>query len=241
MKRSRMSSEEKDQRPNRLLVIVKRSWQQGGLVLVALAVERICDSLLSSNLSLWRTGIPGAQTGGDTSRQNYLVLAIWLLVILAAILAGPVWQRRLILAYTVLATLDLILAIFLLVATITYRPGQSAGSDLLGDSVLVWSINIVIFAIWYWMIDGGGPNARSTDSSKLDFLFSQETSDVEGWGHWRPTFIDYLYMAFSTGITFAPTDLVVYSHRGKILVMLQASSSLVILVVLAARAINVLT
>lgn len=102
-------------------------------------------------------------------------------------------------------------------------------------------MNILAFAVWYWEIDGGGPARRHPGRhSSTDFAFPQQQDDdglVEGWS---PGFVDYLFLAFNTSIAFSPTDTLVLSRRAKLLMMAQALISLVVLAVLAARAINTL-
>jgi hypothetical protein len=111
---------------------------------------------------------------------------------------------------------------------------------LLGYASLIWIANIVVFALWYWSVDGGGPAHRHPGRHcSSDFLFPQQQQDddgiVEGWS---PGFIDYLFLAFNTSTAFSPTDTLVLSRRAKLLMMSQALISLVVVAVLLARAIN---
>jgi hypothetical protein len=99
-----------------------------------------------------------------------------------------------------------------------------------------------MFSLLYWQIDRGGPGSRDTNAGRRpDWLFPQEsapTGDLPP--DWRPTFVDYLFLAFSTATAFSPTDILPLTHRAKVIMMIESSISLITLVVVAARAINVL-
>jgi hypothetical protein len=121
--------------------------------------------------------------------------------------------------------------------------GGTAAPALLRDAALIWVANILLFAVWYWEIDGGGPARRRLEHhSSTDFLFPQMATPTESpeTGPWAPLFVDYLFLAFNTSTAFSPTDTLVLSRRAKVLMMAQALISLVVIAVLAARAINTL-
>jgi len=120
-------------------------------------------------------------------------------------------------------------------------------SQLLRSATLLWVSNILVFASWYWRLDAGGPHMR--DKRKVHtngaFLFPQMTLEPamrkEMCGpHWRPGFVDYLFLAFNTSTAFSPTDVPVLSRWAKGLMMVQAAISLATLALLAARAVNIL-
>jgi len=119
--------------------------------------------------------------------------------------------------------------------------------ELLRSAAALWITNILIFASWYWRLDGGGPNERARTLGHTDgaFLFPQMTMDTEaklaaGEHEWEPNFIDYLFLAFNTSTALSPTDVPVLSRWAKVLMMMQAMISLVVIVLLAARAVNIL-
>jgi len=128
------------------------------------------------------------------------------------------------------------------------RHTESA-TDLLTSAAALWAINVIVFASWYWRLDGGGPNVRERQDAHTRgaFLFPQMTitpsaSDVtiaeeEGW---RPSFVDYLFLAFNTSTAFSPTDVPPLSPVAKLAMMLQSIISLATVVVLAGRAVNIL-
>jgi hypothetical protein len=121
---------------------------------------------------------------------------------------------------------------------------------LLESAAVLWVTNVIVFASWYWRLDAGGPNQRERRDAHLEgaFLFPQMTypsptsSDVtiaedEGW---RPHFVDYLFVAFNTSTAFSPTDAPVLSKWAKVAMMIQAIISFTTVVLIAARAVNIL-
>jgi uncharacterized membrane protein len=112
---------------------------------------------------------------------------------------------------------------------------------LLLSASLLWVTNILVFALWYWKLDAGGPLGREKAEFKSSFLFPQMTRPAaEADPAWAPNFMDYLFLAFNTSTAFSPTDTAVLSRWAKALTMLQSIISLAIIALLAARAINVL-
>ncbi len=118
---------------------------------------------------------------------------------------------------------------------------------LLLNAGLLWGTNIVVFALWYWQVEGGGPTERSQESANIyhkqaELIFPQLTmlEQRPEFADWRPSFTDYLFVAFNTSTAFSPTDTPILTTRLKILSMLQSVLSLVTIATLAARAINIL-
>jgi hypothetical protein len=112
---------------------------------------------------------------------------------------------------------------------------------LLLSATLLWITNILVFALWYWKLDAGGPLGREKADARSSFLFPQMAMQGDQRDDaWSPTFVDYLFLAFNTSTAFSPTDTAVLSRWAKGLMMLQSIISLSILALLAARAINVL-
>jgi len=113
---------------------------------------------------------------------------------------------------------------------------------LLRDGALIWLVNILTFAFWYWEVDGGGPGRRVHHGyHSSDFIFPQVTLQMHrGQKPWIPHFVDYLFLAFNTSTAFSPTDTLVLSVRIKLLMMIQSIISLTVLAIIAARAINTL-
>jgi uncharacterized membrane protein len=119
--------------------------------------------------------------------------------------------------------------------------------ELLASAAALWATNILVFALWYWRLDAGGPHSRDRRQEHTDgaFLFPQMTLSPPakremGEQNWSPNFFDYLYIAFNTSTAFSPTDTPVLARWGKVLMMLQSVISLTVLALLAARAVNIL-
>ena len=111
---------------------------------------------------------------------------------------------------------------------------------LLKSAVLLWTTNVLVFALWYWKLDGGGPTGRQLAGSESSFLFPQKMCPEECAPGWSPVFVDYLFLAFNTSTAFSPTDTAVLSRWAKGLMMVQSLISLSVIALLAARAVNIL-
>ena len=148
--------------------------------------------------------------------------------------------RMLTFAALALITVSLIASLIFLIQGIpSHREMPRA---LLRSALALWITNILIFALWYWKLDAGGPLGRDHSRCKIAsaFLFPQLSSDREHYEGWSPQFLDYLFISFNTSTAFSPTDTAVLSRWAKVATMLQALISLSILVLLAARAVNIL-
>ena len=116
---------------------------------------------------------------------------------------------------------------------------------LLRSAAALWVTNVLVFALWYWKVDAGGPTSRDRARGKRDgalhssFLFPQMTGTTRD-PSWSPQFVDYLFIAFNSSTAFSPTDTAVLSRGAKLAMMLQSLISLSIIALLAARAINIL-
>ena len=112
-------------------------------------------------------------------------------------------------------------------------------TSLLRCSVALWVTNVLVFALWYWKLDAGGPLGRAEPDAKSSFLFPQMLNEEGRDPDWSPQFMDYLFLAFNTSTAFSPTDTAVLSRWAKAGTMLQSLISLAIVVLLAARAVNI--
>ena len=146
---------------------------------------------------------------------------------------------------TSLVTAQMVLSVALLIAALPSH--REAPDALLVSAASLWTTNILVFALWYWRLDAGGPHGRDARVRHTSgaFLFPQMTLSPEGKlasgvDRWSPNFVDYLFLAFNTSTAFSPTDTAVLSRWAKILTMIQALISLTVLAVLAARAVNIL-
>jgi hypothetical protein len=148
------------------------------------------------------------------------------------------WTRRISLGVIAGMTVAVGASAFYLVQGLPKKEVQPL--DLLLDGALIWVINALVFTVWYWEIDAGGPHARKERGYRTeDFVFPQFSADDPKLGDdWMPNFIHYLFLAFNTSTAFSPTDTMVLSRPAKTLMMCQSALSLVVFGVLLARAIG---
>ena len=146
---------------------------------------------------------------------------------------------------TSVVTAELIVSVIRLVSALPSR--RESPAALLLSATSVWTSNVLVFALWYWRLDAGGPHGRESREGHLAgaFLFPQMTMSPEakaaaGQKTWSPDFVDYLFLAFNTSTAFSPTDTPVLARWGKALMMLQSLISLTVLLLLTARAVNIL-
>lgn len=154
-------------------------------------------------------------------------------------------NRRLGLLLSGLLTIGMVLSVVLLVGALpSHRQSPAA---LLLSAASLWFTNILVFALWYWRLDAGGPHGRDSRLRHAEgaFLFPQMTMpSVAGENDrepgWSPHFVDYLFLAFNTSTAFSPTDTPALARWAKAMMMLQSMISLTVLALLAARAVNML-
>jgi uncharacterized membrane protein len=116
------------------------------------------------------------------------------------------------------------------------------GKGLVLTALNIFLTNIIIFGLWYWEMDGGGPGRRLAAAKyEYDFLFPQNQHEEYRHPEWRPTFVDYLYVSSTNAMTFGPADTKPLSRRAKLLMLTQASVSLAVVALVAARAISILS
>jgi uncharacterized membrane protein len=118
--------------------------------------------------------------------------------------------------------------------------GQSAGPLLITGGA-IWLTNVIVFALWYWEFDRGGPVARANATRNYpDFQFVQMTSPQLAPMNWEPTFGDYAYLAFTNAAAFSPTDVLPLTRWAKMAMTVQSAVSIVTVVLVVARAVNIL-
>lgn len=145
------------------------------------------------------------------------------------------------LAMAVIIEISALVTIFYLIYEMVMHPHDVNGRMLLSSSVGGWMVNILTFSLIYWRIDRGGPEPRANNKDrKPDWLFPQTGVPEEAPAHWHPTYVDYLFLSFSTATAFSTTEVAPMTHRSKLLMMLQAAISMTILVIVASRAINII-
>ncbi len=115
------------------------------------------------------------------------------------------------------------------------------GRPLIFAGIVLWVTNVLLFGLWYWELDGGGPVARARSSPPArDFLFPQMTQAHIAPADWAPGLIDYLYVSFTNATAFSPTDTMPLSRTAKCLMAAQATVALVTIGLIVARAVNIL-
>ncbi|GHJ49201.1 hypothetical protein Cs7R123_65430 [Catellatospora sp. TT07R-123] len=113
--------------------------------------------------------------------------------------------------------------------------------ELLRDGGAIWVTNVIVFALWYWEFDRGGPAARAHNvCPPPDFVFPQMTNPELAAPEWEPEFVDYLYLSFTNATAFSPTDVLPMSRWAKLTMMTQSATTLVVMALVIARAVNVL-
>ncbi len=132
-------------------------------------------------------------------------------------------------------------SLFLLIRQLLFNPKGVTGVELLYSSVAIWLTNVIVFALWYWELDRGGPDQRMrAELGPPDFLFPQMSTPACARPNWSPLFIDYLYVAFTNATAFSPTDTMPLSAWAKTLMMLQSLAALTTIAIVASRAVNIL-
>ena len=132
-------------------------------------------------------------------------------------------------------TAGLVTAVIILILDLS---NFKRGFTLLRTAGLLWVFNVLVFTLWYWDTDGGGPRKRHEANHKaVDLMFPQQQDGKSG--QWAPDFIDYLFVAFTGATAFSPTDTFPLTHRAKLLMIVEASISLIIVAVLISRVANI--
>ncbi len=163
------------------------------------------------------------------------------------------WQEKTKIGRILGLSVNIIITVYMIISVgrivIAVLGGYISPSHLLFSSMTLWTTNILVFALWYWNLDAGGPYQRElTKGHRVSaFLFPPtqinfyDTPGLPSWiVNWEPGFIDYLFLAFNTSTAFSPTDTPVITRWAKILCMIQSLIALTIVIMLAARAINIL-
>jgi len=187
--------------------------------------------------------------------RHLIVGPIWLLPTLIVVLLVPTvvshrmgkrpLNRVLGMLISSVITVALIGSVVLLVRALPSH--KEAPLELLRSGGLLWLTNVIVFALWYWRLDGGGPTLRRErkEFGSRSFVFPQMQIEKSERGRfecegWRPNFVDYLFVAFTQSSTFGPTDAPLLARWAKVFTMIQISISLSIVVLLISRAVGVL-
>jgi hypothetical protein len=172
----------------------------------------------------------------------------WTLLAIELVLISPLWifwvtghtlsyRTTRLISFVLLGcvTAGLVTALIILILDLS---NFKRGFTLLRTAGLLWVFNVLVFTLWYWDTDGGGPRKRhEANHEAVDLQFPQQQDGKSG--QWAPDFIDYLFVAFTGATAFSPTDTFPLTHRAKLLMMIEASISLIIVAVLISRVANI--
>ena len=205
----------------------------------------------------WQALLAMAAVGGVylALPRELVIGPTWLLPTVIAVLLAPTilthrvgrhsFNHALGIVNNGIITVALIGSVSLLVATLASH--KQAPLRLLRSGAELWLTNVLVFSLWYWRLDGGGPNVRDKhpEFGSRSFVFPQmqiEKSERERFGveHWRPGFVDYLFISFTQSSTFGPTDAPLLARWVKLLAIVQIFISLSIVILLISRAGGVL-
>lgn len=134
-------------------------------------------------------------------------------------------------------------SLFGVLHALLYGAKGATGQTLLIDALNIWITNVIVFALWFWNLDRGGPVRRLRDQTVQpdDFQFPQTAGKLPGYPRWTPGFFDYVFVSYTNATAFSPTDTMPLSIRAKLLFMVQSFASLLTVGLLAARAVNILS
>jgi uncharacterized membrane protein len=204
-------------------------WQVQGTLLVAIGLQ---------------FALPKRLTAGPTWLVPTLegVLLIGLAIASPKRLEGEHTRRRaLALSLIALVSAANVFSLWELTHHLLHSRHPVGGRELIIAGMLVWLTNFLIFALWYWELDRGGPGKRASGQDQApDFLFPQLTDDRIEPLNWRPQFIDYLYVSLTNATAFSPTDTMPLTPMAKSVMGVQSLVSLVTIGLIISRAVNIL-
>ena len=122
--------------------------------------------------------------------------------------------------------------------------GKLSGHELIFSAAQIWLTNVLLFGLWYWELDRGGPGQRAHTANPRppDFLFPQMVNpEATGGAGWRPNMIDYVYVSFTNALAFSPTDTMPLTRWAKTLMLVQSLAALITVAIVAARAVNIIS
>lgn len=183
----------------------------------------------------------------EATRIGYPLLLLLFLVALTIGDPGRIdqesrWLRVLTGLMIITITVATAAAVVRLVVGILQSAAFTSPAELLTIGGIVWITNVIAFSFWYWHLDRGGPAARARGSEAVPpaFRFPEESIPESVQAGWFPQYVDYLALSFNTATAFSPSDVSAIRHWSKLTLMLEAMISLVLVVLVVARAVNVL-
>lgn len=183
-----------------------------------------------------------------TIGPRFLLPAVEGVLLIALIMIAPAratvrrrGERRFALAVIATVSLVTIVLVIRLVHQLVNGGSGVHGRPLVLSGAVLWVTNVLLFAVWYWEMDRGGPVARYQGTNEIvDFQFPQMDSPQFAPDRWRPGFLDYLYLSLTNSTAFSPTDTLPLTHTAKITMAIQGVTALLIVGLVIARAVNIL-
>jgi uncharacterized membrane protein len=183
-----------------------------------------------------------------TIKPAWVIPALEVVALVGLMAASPsprmrhsLLRRRLSLSLTALVTAANTYSLAML-CHFLLRGGQASGHALIGSGAVLWVTNVLLFGVWFWQLDSGGPLARARQRHPHpDFLFVQMTERRFAAPDWEPTLLDYLYTSFTNATAFSPTDTMPLTPMAKSLMAAQSLTALVTVGLVVARAVNILS
>jgi uncharacterized membrane protein len=195
---------------------------------------------------LLRATLPPQLRNGDAA----WVLTVLLVILLVALIVGDPgridrdrpWLHNLTSVIIGIITLaNAGAAIRLVVGIVDVSNFTQNAKTLLAAGAAIWLTNIIVFALWYWNLDRGGPAARAAGTASVPALIFPEMLHPQHVGKdWSPTFVDYFHFSFATAAAFSPTDVSAVKTWAKLMLMAESAISLIVGILVVARAVNIL-
>ena len=225
-----MTEDSADSQPHGSSRVGEARWPMAVAVLAAAGLRSTLPAALRFQDSSWLLGVfvvgmLAVLMIGDPGRIDRQ--ATWLRV-LTDILIG------------VITLANGVAAVKLLADIINTTPFTNNAKTLLAAGGAIWLTNVIAFGLWYWDLDRGGAAARAHGAGEPAFIFPEMTNSQYVAADWYPKFIDYLHLSFTTATAFSPTDVSAIRPWAKLLMMAEEAISLVVAVLVVARAVNIL-
>jgi hypothetical protein len=182
-----------------------------------------------------------------TFGPRWLVPAIEALLLAALVVVAPARAaehvkatRRLALTVIGVVSLANVVSLILLIHYLV-SGGHTGGRQLIESGGLLWVTNVLLFSVWYWEMDAGGPAARHLNPDGFaDFAFPQDDNRDLALPGWRPGYFDYFYTSLTNATAFSPTDTMPLTQSAKAVMALQSVSALLTIGLVISRAVNIL-
>jgi uncharacterized membrane protein len=199
---------------------------------LAIAVAILLNLLLTDKITFGPTWVLPTVEG--------VLLVALIVVVPRRATAHSRGRRRFALAVIGLVSLTYVVSLGQLIHFLI-NGGDVGGHPLILSGAVLWATNVLLFSVWYWEMDRGGPVVRFQEPDALpDFLYPQMDSPDHAPKGWRPSFLDYLYTSFTNSTAFSPTDTMPLTQTAKIVMGVQSAASLLTVGLVLARAVNIL-